>query len=149
MPAYTHSQAQAGRGSSISIGSTPTIIGEINDIPLDLPAWDTVDVTNFQSGDDAEFITTVRKPKTLTVKGNRVSADAGQLAVLAAYQSGAITAFTVTLPVYGTQTTGDNYAFNALVLSASFDVAATKQIDFSIDLQISGAVTFTAGTLPA
>jgi predicted secreted protein len=142
---YTGSKAQAGRGSTISIASTA--IGEITDVPLNLPKWETADVTNFSSGSDAEFITTIRRSANFTIKGNRVSSDTGQVAVVAAYQSGTISAFTLVLPKSSTQTTtGDTYTFNALVLSCSFDVGVTKAIEFSIDLQISGAVTFTAGS---
>lgn len=144
---YTHSLAQAGRGSSISIGATPTLIGEITDIPLDLPKWDSVDVTNLESGSDQENLLTVRKSATFTVKGNRVSTDAGQVAVISAYQNATLSAFVVTLPKTATQTTtGDTYSFSAFVMSASFDVSPTKQVDFSMDLMTSGPVTFTAGS---
>lgn len=144
---YTSSQSQAGRGSSISIGSTPTLIGEITDIPLSLPKWDSVDVTNLESGSDQENLLTIRKSSTFTVKGNRVSSDAGQTAVVAAYQGATLSAFVVTLPKTPTQTTkGDSYSFSAFVMSASFDVSPTGKIDFSMDLMTSGPVTFTAGS---
>jgi hypothetical protein len=145
--AYTGSKAQAGRGTVLSIGGTPTPIGEVTDIPLNRPKWETIDVTNFDSGSDAEFISTIRKSSNFTVKGNRVSSDAGQTAVETAYESGAISAFTVQLPKTGAQTTsGDKYTFNALILGCDFTIQPTKQIEFSLDLQISGAVTFTAGS---
>jgi hypothetical protein len=144
---YSGSQAQSGRGTIIAIGATPTTIGECSDFPLNRSKWETVDVTNFQSGSDGEFITTIRKPGSVTIKGNRVVSDAGQVLVEAAYQSGAISAFTVTLPKTISQSTsGDKYTFSALVLSLDFSIQPTKQIEFSLDLQISGPVTFTAGT---
>jgi len=144
---YTGSQAQSGRGTQISIGATPTLIGEVSDFPLNRNKWDTADVTNFQSGSDSEFIATIRKSATLTIKGNRVSSDAGQVACETAYQSGTISAFTVQLPKTGAQTTnGDKYTFNALILSLDFAISPTKQVEFSLDLQISGPVTFTAGS---
>src|SRR5581483_2161460 len=100
-----------------------------------------------QSGSDAEYIVTNRKASTITIKGNRVAADTGQVAVEAAYQSGTVQSFTVTLPKTSGQTSsGDKYVFNALVLSYDFALAPTKEISFSIDLQISGAVAFTAGS---
>ena len=147
MSGYTGSQAQAGRGSTLSIGATPTLIGEITDLPLDLPKWDTADVTNLESGMDSEVLPTIRKTASITIKGNRVSSDAGQMAVMTAYGAGTKVAFTVTLPKTATQTsTGDSWAFSGYVLSASFTVNPTKQIDFSIDIESSGAFVPTAGS---
>jgi hypothetical protein len=144
---YSGSKAQAGRGSTIAIGSTPTLIGEVTDIPMSFPKWETTEVTNLDSGSDAEYITTMRKASNFTVKGNRVASDAGQTAVVTAYQAGTVAAFTVTLPKSSTQTiSGDKYTFNALVLSCNFGIQPTKQIDFSMDLQITGAVTPTPGS---
>jgi hypothetical protein len=144
---YSGSKAQAARGSIISIGSSPVTIGEVTDVPLNRPKWDTADVTNFQSGSDSEFISTIRKPGTITFKGNRVSSDAGQAAVETAYQSGALSPFTLTLPKTPSQTmSGDKYTFSALIVGSNFDVMVTKQVEFSLELQISGAVTLTPGS---
>lgn len=144
---YTGSQAQAGRGTTIGIGGTPTLIGEVTDFPLNRGKWDFVDVTNLESGSDSEQLATIRKAATLTVKGNRVQGDAGQVAVETAYQNGTLSSFTVTLPKTSTQTvSGDKYVFSAYVAGFDFSISPTKQIDFSIDLQVSGAVAFTAGS---
>ena len=144
--AYTGSQAQAGRGSTLGIGTTPTLIGEITDLPVNRGKWETKEVTNLDSGSDAEFISTIRKPGTVTFKGNRVASDAGQTAVEAAYQSGALASFTITLPKTATQTSGDTITFKALVIGSDFSISPTQEIAFSIDLQISGATTVTPGT---
>lgn len=144
---YTGSLATAGRGSLLSVGGTPTTVGEIKSASITGNQWGTADVTNFQSAADREFITTVRDNGQMKLSGNRVSLDAGQVIVEAAYQSGAITAFTLTLPKSAAQTTnGDKYAFNALVESRSFDADVTKEISWNVSLKISGAVTYTAGT---
>lgn len=144
---YSGSKSQAGRGSLLSIGATPTEIGEVSDVPFTRPQWDFVDVTNFDSAADQEMLSTIRKAANFTVKGNRVSSDAGQALVETAYQSGALTAFTLTLPKTAAQTTsGDKYTFNAYVRTFGFDVTPTKQIEFSLDLQTSGPITFTIGT---
>ena len=144
--AYAGSQAQSGRGSTLSIGATPTLIGEIKNVPFTSGKWQTADVTNFDSGSDAEFITTIRDNGTVTFDGNRVPADAGQVLVETAYQDGTIQSFTLTLPKTAAQaTSGDKYVFSALVLSRDFTVDVTKEIDFKVELKISGAVTYTAG----
>ena len=144
---YTSSQAQAGRGSQLAIGGTPTMIGEVKGVPLNRGKWDLVDVTNFESGSDSEQMVTIRKPGSVTFTGNRVSGDAGQEAVETAYQSGALAAFTLTLPKTATQTsTGDKYTFNAFVVGSNFTDNVTQVIEFSIELQISGPCTLTVGS---
>lgn len=146
--AYTGSQATAGRGSTLSIGSgTPVTIGEIKSSSLTGTAWGTVDVTNFESGADQEFITTVRSNGEIAISGNRVASDAGQVAVEAAYASGAKTAFKLQLPLGPNQTTtGDAYTFNAFVVSRDFDVEVTKEIGWSVKLKVSGPVTLVPGS---
>jgi hypothetical protein len=122
-------------------------IGELDDVPLDLPEWMTDDATNFESGQDEEFITTIRKSMEFTVTGNRVSADAGQVAVQTAYGAGTLSSFTLQLLKNASQTTtGDKYIFSALVLSQSFKIETTKKITFAMKLKTSGPVTFTAGS---
>jgi len=144
---YTGSKAQPGRGSKLSIGTTPTEIGEVSDVPFNRPEWDFVDVSNFDSAVDQEMLPTMRKAASFTAKGNRVAADAGQLLVEAAYASGALNSFTLLLPLAAGQTvTGDKYVFNAYVKSCQFDVATTKQVEYSILLQTSGPITYTAGS---
>jgi hypothetical protein len=145
---YTGTKAQTGAGTELAIGATPgVIIGELADFPLSRPKWETADVTNFQSGKDAEYITTIRKASTLTLKGNRVGDDAGQVAVETAYQSGEPVPFLATLPKSDAQTTaGDTFTFNALVLGFDFSITPTKQIDFSVDLQLTGNCAFAPGS---
>jgi hypothetical protein len=147
MPTYTNSQAQAGKGSSLSIGGTPTPIGELKSAPINRGKWKFVDTTNFESGADSETLPVIRDNGSVSMEGNRVSGDAGQLLVEAAYQSGAISAFTLTLPKTTAQTTsGDKYAFNAYIESSDFTADVTKEIDFKIGLKISGPVTLTVGS---
>ncbi|MGC1784452.1 MAG: hypothetical protein WA708_18150 [Acidobacteriaceae bacterium] len=144
---YTRSLAQAGRGSTLSIGATPTLIGEVRNAPMNRGKWKFADVTNFESGSDEEVLTTIRETGSVPMEGNRVSGDAGQVLVEAAYQSGALTAFVLTLPVTAAQSTGDSYAFSAYVEGSDFTVDVEKEIDFKISLKISGGTVFTAGTV--
>ena len=144
---YTGSQATAGRGSLLTVGATPTVVGEVKSSSITGNSWGTADVSNFQSGPDREFINTIRDNGQLKLSGNRIALDAGQVLIEAAYQSGAIIAFTLTLAKSALQTTtGDSYAGNALVESRSFDVDVTKEISWDVSLKISGKVTYTAGT---
>jgi hypothetical protein len=145
--AYTGSKAQAGRGSLLSIGSTPTPIGECSDVPFNRPEWDTVDITNFDSGSDEEQLVTIRKAATFSITGNRVSSDAGQTAAETAYQSGALASFVFALPKTTAQTTtGDTYTFKAYVKGSNFKVSPTAKVEFTLNLQTSGPVTLTPGS---
>jgi hypothetical protein len=144
---YGGSLAQAGRGSTLSIGSSPVLIGEVKDVPLNRGKWSVVDVTNFESGSDSEQLTTIRKPGSLTFKGNRVSSDAGQVAVETAYQAGTLVAFVLQLPKTAAQTTaGDKYAFSAFVVGSDFTDSVEQAVEFSIELNISGGCTLTVGS---
>jgi hypothetical protein len=146
MPTYANSAAQTGAGSSLSIGSTPTLIGEIKSSGISGAQWSTADVTNFQSNFNQEFINTIRNNGSLKLAGNRSSADAGQVLVEAAFASGALQPFVLQLPKTALQTTaGDKYAFFALTESREFDVTVDKEISYSVSLKISGAVVFTIG----
>jgi len=123
------------------------MIGEVKEVPLNRGKWEVVDTTNFESGSDSEQLVTMRKPGSCTFKGNRVSTDAGQALVEAAYQSGALTAFVLQLPRNPTQTTiGDKYTFNAFVVGSDFTDAVTQAIEFSIELNISLGCTLTEGS---
>lgn len=143
---YTVSAAQAGRGSTIGVGATPTLIGEVKNAPFNRGKWQFVDVTNFQSGADKEILSTIRDNGSVEITGNRVAADAGQVAVEALYLSGAISSYTLQLPKTPTQTvSGDKYVFNAYVESSDFTVDVEKEISMKIALKVSGAAVYTAG----
>jgi hypothetical protein len=82
---YTKSQAQSGRGSILSIGTTGTtptfsVIGEVKTASQSGSQWGTEDVTNFESGNDQELnfhwlaiasimmpVNSLLKPHSLTV----------------------------------------------------------------------------------
>lgn len=144
--AYTKSNAQTGKGTQLAIGATPTPIMEVKSIKLSGNKWDTEDTTNMNSI-EKEFVNTIMDPGEYSVAGNRVSSDSGQTAVETAFASGALTAFTITLPMTSAQTTkGDSYAFNALITERDFNFDVTKAIDFSLKLKVSGPITFTIGS---
>lgn len=151
---YTRSKAQPGRSSILSIGpvigtSSPTFtpIFEVRSAPRRGAKWETEDVSNFNSGVDKEFITNMRDNGTIEITGNRVSGDAGQTALKAAFATGGLYMFTFTLPLTSAQTTsGDVWAFNALVESVDYDVDTNKVVTFTCSLKLSGIPTETAGT---
>lgn len=149
------SKAQAGRGAIFAIGpvagtSSPTYstIGEVASIDLTPPSWGTEDVSNLDSGNDAEFITTMRDGGEVSLDINRVGSDTGQAALLAASAAGALYMFKLTYPKTSSQTTaGDTDTFNALVLSVGQrKVSPKSKITLMVKLKISGPITEATGS---
>ena len=150
---YTGSQAIAGRGSVLSINTgTPTVpvwtpIGEVKTSQNSGAGWKTADVTNFSSGSNQEFITTIRDNGAFKLSCNYVSTDTGQSALYAAYESVELTMFQLQLPLQGGQTTkGNLYGFTALVETYDFDVEVEKEIGLTVSVKISGPLTLTLGS---
>lgn len=153
--AYTTSKAQAGLGSSLSIGGITgavgtevwTVIGEAKSAGISGAQWSTEDVTNFQSGANQEFLSTIRNNGTLDISGNRVSSDAGQVVVETAFSNGLRYDYKLVLPLSATQTTtGDTYTFSALCESRDISVSVDKVIGWSVKLKVSGPVTLVTGS---
>jgi hypothetical protein len=144
---YTGSLAQQGKGTTLSIGSTPVLVGEIMKLGQQGRKNQTVSTTNLQSSSE-EFIGTIPDQGTWQLEGNRVGNDAGQVAMEAAFASGAVTPFVVQLPKTPAQTTtGDKYTFNGIVEDLNYDGMAPKTtISFKATLKVSGPITFAAGT---
>lgn len=147
---YSTTNAQSGRGTSLSIGASPVLIGEIRSLTQSGNTWETSDVTNFQSGFTKEFISTILDSGEFDVTCNRVSSDAGQQALEAAFEgasAGVLQQFTLQLLKSGTQTTtGDSFAFKSLVQSSNIQIEPTKEITTTVKLKVSGAKTFTIGS---
>jgi len=126
------------------------MIGEIRSCSRSGNGWETSDVTNFESGFSQEFIATILNQGELKISGNRVSSDAGQVAVQSAFDganAGTLQQFKLQLAKSPAQTTsGDSMTFAALVQSVSFDVDVAKEITYSVNLKCSGVWTYTEGS---
>ncbi len=150
MPTHK-SAAQSGKGSVLSIGTTGTtptftVIGEVMSAEFSGNTAKTVDTTSFDSGSFSEFLPVIIDSGTVKLAGNRVSSDAGQIAVLAAFVGLQVLPFTLVLPMTSAQTTsGDSIQFNALIEGNDFSVAVDKQVTFSVSLKVSGPITTVAG----
>lgn len=152
---YTASKSQTGQGTTISINPnaasppTWTVIGECLSVQFsDKNTFD--DATNLQSV-AKEFLATLQDPGKLTVDVNRVGNDAGQVLVHTDYVATppGRSQYKVALPINtaaGQSTAGDTYVFLAFVESLSPDVKVDKKIMSKFSLQVTGAITFTAGS---
>lgn len=144
--AYTTSKAVNGLGTVLAIGGTPTTVGEVLDITQSGQQWKTDPSTNMQSSAE-EFITTIKSSGEYDITYNRVAADAGQIAVDAAFASGALTAFTITEPKGFYTTTGTKFAFSGVVTDLNYGPwSIDKNIIVKMKVKVSGSITVTAGT---
>jgi hypothetical protein len=142
---YTQSKAQNALGTTIGIGATPTIIGEVTSIKQSGAKNELEEVTNLQST-AKEWIGTLPDPGEWQIEGNRVSSDAGQVAVETAFASAATSQFTIQLPKTGSQTTGDKYTFNGIVVERDFSFDTGKKMPFTAKIKVTGSITFTQGS---
>jgi hypothetical protein len=148
MSTYTGTKGQVGLGTILSIGATPTVVGEVKSLKLNGRKWDTDDATNMQSL-AKEFINTIQDPGEWDIDFTRVSGDAGQVLLETSFVSGALTAFAIQLPINtkaGQSTTGDKFAFNALVTEVPYNFETTKIDTGSCKLKMSGPMTITVGS---
>lgn len=149
----TLSAPSTATGSAIALTFSIVyiLVGEIKNTDPGKGQFDKEDVSNFESDLDKEYLKLMRDNGAPKISGNRVSGDAGQLAVVAAYNDGDNPyMIQITLPInkkIGQTTTGDVYTYDALVMGQSFGpVEVNKAIPFECELQITGPVTFTAGS---
>ena len=154
MSTYTGSKAQTGRGAILAIGGVASVTGTPTWVPIFevkktslKNQWDKVERTNFNSTYIKEYGKTMLDG-SISLSGGRVSSDAGQAALTAAFLDGNNAyKFQLTYPLApGQTTTGDIETFNALVMSASRDIDTEADIEFSIDLQITYLDTLTVGS---
>jgi hypothetical protein len=152
---YTGSKSQVLRGSTFSIGAltgttseTFTVIGEVTKYAFSGAKRTVLDSTNMQSGQIMEKLDAIADNGQVKVTYNRVSSDAGQVALIAAFNAGGKWDFTIQLPKTQAQTTtGDLYAFSAIISGGpEFDGEVNAIAQESATLDISGPITFTAGT---
>jgi hypothetical protein len=150
-----------GLGAVLSIGTqggSPTYaaVGKIKTIKAPQPKFGTEDTTTIDTaGGVRTFIKTLQDPGEMDVSVLWESADAGQVSVLAAFNTlsnsanGAAYPFKLALPIDlpgGQTTTGDTFTFNALVTEYTGpEVQADKTITWSFKCKLSGAITFAEG----
>lgn len=147
--AYTGTKAQTGLGTTLSMGATPTIVGEVISVKLSGRKANFEDATNMQSTAE-EVIPTIPSPGEWDFELNRVSGDAGQILIEAAMDDGAaqpLQSFTVQLPkALGQTTSGDKYAFSGYVESFDWSGDTKKKVTASLKLKVTNAIIYTVGS---
>src|ERR1700735_4085347 len=99
---YVSSAAFVARGTVISyetqtsIGSLP--LAEIKSIDFSGAKYDLDDVTNYESGNFREWVTTLADSGELSFTGNYVPSDDSQASLLGFFNTGALVSWQITLP---------------------------------------------------
>ncbi len=129
------SDALVGKSGSFKIGTT--VVKEISEFSIDR-GTDMQETTNFDSGGYKEYIPGI-KEWSGSVKGNWVvgTDTAGQGALETAYENS--TKLTGTFVV----ATGYSYTGDFYIKSFPVEVKVANKIEFSIDIQGTGALTKT------
>jgi predicted secreted protein len=147
------SKAFTGKGTVFSIGtagSTPTYtaVAELKTFAFTGTKNDTEDVTNSDSaGRYREYLVTLADAGEISISGNYVASDTGQIAFSAAFESAARRPFKIQLPLAPGQTTlGDTITFLGYVIGDDLDIQYDKAVTFASKIKITGARTFTTGS---
>ena len=143
--------ATSGSAEALTFGIAYIQVFELKTGDPGKGTYDKEDVSNFNSLIDKEYMKLMRDNGTPKFSGNRVGNDAGQLALLAAYNDpDNAYMFQVTLPKnvkIGQTVTGDIETWDALVMSATYGpVETNKTIPVEVELQITGPRTLVAGS---
>jgi hypothetical protein len=123
-------KAKSGVGTTLTFDSTA--VGEGLAVRGPGQKRNTIDVTNFDSGDSKEYIAGPKDPGTLHFEMNHVF-NAGQIKLNA--DDGTAKAFVLTYP--------NGYTYTGTAILVSFEPSAdpTSQIKAVADFEITGTVT--------
>lgn len=136
-------KALIGKGTTLSIGATPTLVAEIKSIKYSGYKRAMEDASNMDSA-NVESIPGLLDPGEIEIAGNYIGADAGQVAIRAALEAATLSDFTVTYPK-GTATTAPKETFSGYVIELSRDFDATKSSSFSAKIKLNTIPVLTAG----
>ncbi|SFC52274.1 phage tail tube protein [Bacillus sp. UNCCL81] len=125
--------ATAAMGTKLQIGANN--ITELNSIGgLELSA-DTLETTNLDSNGWKTFIQGLKDGGEVNISGTFNPADTtGQIAVYNAFNSGALTPFTILFP----SSLGASWTFNGIVTNVKTDAQKEDFIPFEATIKVSG-----------
>jgi len=149
------SKGATGAGSTFSIGSTPVVVGQVKTIQFNGQKITYDDLTNLSSpmmGTSTvvmgEKLPAKAEAGTLAIGFTYLPLDPGYQALLAAFESQALTAFTVqSAKVPPQTTTGNSFAFSGYVSEQPLpDIQVDKTMTSKVTIEISGLIIVTPGT---
>ncbi len=139
---YTGSAAAVARGAVIAYQSNPSVgfqnLAEIKSIDFTGAKYDLSDVTNYESGNFREWLTTLADSGEVSFTGNYVPADSSQQALLGFFNAGTLVSWQITLP--DTFNAPEPITFKAYVSSLEHNLPLDKEATITGKLKITGAV---------
>jgi hypothetical protein len=140
-------------GAGVTATCAGSAIGQIKSVQFSGQKWALDDITNAASpaagsGVIKEVQPTICDIGEVTIEGVWLYNDAGQQALQTAFTSGALSAFTVTLPKgEGQATTGTSFTFSGFVTDPSFpdNIDVTKGLLFKSTIKVNTLITVAYG----
>lgn len=130
--------AKAAFGTTLAKGVTA--IAELTVINGCDVTRDMIEATSHDSPDACkEYIAGLIDSGSVSMEGNLVASDAGQMALYTDLLDGSLDAYTITFP----NTEASTWTFSALVEHFATTADHADKIAFSASLKISGKATFT------
>ena len=139
------SLALKSQGVKFEIGSgSPATFGEVGEVTtigdIDSGQAADIDVTHLQSA-AKEYLIGLKDSGTITMEGNLVPADTGQVEMRTARDDQGIRSFKITL----TDAPATVLAFDGFVKQFATSAAIDSKLPFNAALRITGPVTWTTG----
>jgi len=130
--------AAIGFGTTLSVDGNN--VAELTTVSAPAMNVKMVDVTNHSTSTSAwaEFVAGIKNGGSISLEGNFYPGDStGQVALSTAFGSSTVNAYVVTLPT----AFATSISFSGLVEKYEVVPNLDKQVQFKIDLQVTGAVT--------
>jgi predicted secreted protein len=138
----SNSKAFVARGTVLAFRTDPSAdyqqLAEIKSIDFSGAKYDLDDVTNYESGNFREWITTLADSGELSFTGNYVPSDDSQAALLGFFNNGSLVAWQITLPEGADAE--EPITFSAFVSSLEHNLPLDKAASITGKLKITGAV---------
>jgi Phage major tail protein 2. len=138
---YSNSAAFVARGTVISYETDPSVsfvaLSELKDFSFSGAKYDLDDVTNYESGNFREWITTLADSGEISFSGNYLPGDASQAALLGFFNNGTLVNWKVQLPNSLGEITFRGYV-SGLEHQLPLDKAATISGKVKITGQVAG-----------
>jgi predicted secreted protein len=130
--------SQKAFGTKLQYATGPVVIGELTNIGGPSLAADTIETTTHQSADGFRtYIGGLKDGGEVPVEGKAKFSDAGQAALLASFNSGAVESMEMVFP------DGSKWAFSAIVTGYEPSAPFDGDITFTATLKVSGKPAFT------
>lgn len=143
MSTYTNSAAFVARGAVLAFLSVPSDeyvpLAEIKGVDFSGSKYDLDDVTNFESGNFREFISTLADSGELSFNANYIVTDSSQQALLGFFNTGARVSWQITLP--SAANAPNPIQFVGFVTGLDHNLPLDKAASVAVKIKITGAVT--------